>query len=130
MSNLSLQKTKVSGKTISAVLAELLILIGSFVLFSSKFNLASLGGATLLIVFGYPFVVSISTGIVAATIAETKHLMVLKWGALVAAMTLFIIILLVTLPSFVSAFAFLIAPVVAIAIFLNLMAVREASQPQ
>lgn len=128
MSDLSVERTKINGKIVSAVLVELVIIIGSFVLFSPKFD-DSTGGAILLILV-YPFVISICTGIVVASIAELKHRTVWKWGALAGVITLFLIVMLVTLPSFVSGFAFLIAPVVAIATSLNAMNARESNPSQ
>jgi hypothetical protein len=127
MSDLSLERTKIK-KTICAVLAELVIIIGSFVLFSSRFDLHAFGAFAPVLVIGYPFAISICTGIVVVSTAEMKHMASWKWGGLTAAMTLFLIMMLVTLPSFMSVFAFLIAPVVAIAISRNVMNAQQTNQ--
>ena len=127
---LSVEKTRIYGKTISAAIVECVIIIGSFVLFSPQFNLDSLPGLAAILVLGYPFVVSICTGIVTATVAGTKNLSGWKWGGIASVMTLFLIIMIATLPSLVSEMAFLIAPLVAIAISFNMMITSEAdTQP-
>jgi hypothetical protein len=130
MSNLSGERTKLNGKIVGAALAELVIVFGSFVLFSSRFDVASWGGIGTILIIGYPIFVSVCTAIVVASIAETRHIAGWKWGGLAAAITLFLIIMLATVPSFISAFAFLIAPVVAIAASLNTMNARESNQSQ
>lgn len=113
------------GKTIGAVILECVLIIGSFVLFSSRFDLNVLKGLKTILVISYPFLISSGAGLVAASLAGTKHLVAWKWGGLATAITLFLIIMLVTLPSFISVFAFLIAPVVAIVTSLNAMNARE-----
>jgi hypothetical protein len=123
----SAEKTRIYGKTISAALIECVIIISSFVLFSPKFNLDSFPGLTFILVISYPFVVSSCTGIVTATVAGTKNLSGWKWGSVAAVMTLFLIIMVATLPSLVSTMAFLIAPLLALAISFNIMIAREAS---
>ena len=128
MSDLSIAGTRISGKIIGALIAELVIIIGSFVLFSSQLNVISWGTAGAILIIGYPFFVTICTAIVVAFIAEARRMAVWKWGGLAAAITLFLMMMLVTLPSFLSAFAFLIAPVVAIAISINAMNARETNQ--
>lgn len=128
MSVLRIQKTKIYGKIIGAVIVECVIIMGSFVLFSSHFDLDSLGGWAPILIIGYPFFVALCTGVVTASIAATKNMAAWKWGGIAAVMTLFLIVMLVTLPSFIAGFAFLIAPVVAIAVSLNAMGVREIKQ--
>jgi hypothetical protein len=125
MSVPGIEKTKMYGKTSSAVLLECVLIIGSFVLFSSRFDLNALKGLKTILVISYPFLISFGAGLVAASLAATKHLVAWKWGGLATAITLFLIIILVTLPSFISVLAFLIAPVVAIATSLNAMNARE-----
>jgi len=125
MSVLCIERTKMYGKTIGAVILECVLIIGSFVLFSSTFDLNVLKGLKTILVISYPFLISFGAGLVAASLAATKHLVAWKWGGLTTAITLFLIIMLVTLPSFISVFAFLIAPVVAISTSLNAMNARE-----
>jgi hypothetical protein len=124
---LSVGKARAYGKTISAAFINCLIISSSFVLFSPKFNLDSHPGAALVLVISYPLVVSICTGIMTGTIAQTKNLASWKWGGVASVMTLFLIIMVATLPSLVSTMAFLIAPAVAIAISFNLMITSEAN---
>lgn len=127
MSNFPLEKTRAYGRTIGAALVECVLILGSFLLFSSRFNLNALKELKLVLIISYPFLIAICTGLVAASIAQMKHLAGWKWGGLATAITLFLILMLVSLPSFVSEFAFLIAPVVAIAVSLNAMDVRETN---
>ena len=126
---LSVEKTRIYGKTISAAIVECVIIISSFVLFSPKFNLASVPGLAAILVIGYPFVVSICTGIVIATIAKTKNLSGWKWGGIASVMTLFLIIMVAALPSLASELAFLIAPLVAITISFNMITGGANTQP-
>ena len=121
MSNVSVRKIKLNGKTISAAIVECVIIFSSFELFSSRFDLDSFKGFAPILIISYPFLISICTGIVAATIAETKRLSIWKWGGMASALTLFVIMMLVSLPSFLSAMAFIIAPLVSIAICFNMM---------
>ncbi len=128
MSHLSIAGARISGKIIGALIAELVIIIGSFVLFSSRLDVVSWGAVGTILIIGYPIFVAVCTAIVVASIAEMRHMAVWKWGGLAAAITLFLIMMMVTLPSFISAFAFLVAPAVAIATSINVMNARETDQ--
>ena len=127
MSNVSARKINLYGKTISAAILDVVIIVSSFVLFSSRFDLDSFSGLATFLIIGYPFIVSICTGIVAAMIAETKQLSIWRWGAAASALTLLVIIMLVSLPSFLSAMAFILAPLVAISICFNMMYTTETN---
>ena len=130
MSEVSVRKTNIYGKTIYAVIAECAVILSSFVVFSSRFDLHSYRGLALIFVFGYPIVISICSGIVAASMAGTKNLVGWKWAGVASVMTLILFIVIATLPSIVSSLAFIIAPVVAVAICFNMMNTTETDTQQ
>jgi hypothetical protein len=119
MSNTSIPKTKIYGKTINAAIVDGAIILSFFVLLYLGMDFFHSLSIILLIL--YPLGISISTGMVIASIAETKHMARLKWGMLASATSLTLMVMMVMFPSFLSGMAFAIAPALSIVLLLAVM---------
>ena len=130
MGNTSLAETKLSRKTINAVIIECVIAISFFILFHSGIHSDSFHGLTLVLLLLYPLGISICAGIVIASIAETRRLVGWKWGMMATAMTLVMMLMMVCVPTMWSGLAFIIAPLVSMALLPTFMNSSEKNHQQ
>jgi len=121
MSNSNNSTIKVSGKTITAIIVDAVIVLSFFVLLYSGVDFFY-GGSAMLLLF-YPLGISIATGLVIACIAETKHMSVWKWGVQASIVTLILMIMMLFFPSSLSGMAFIIAPVISLIFLPSMMGV-------
>lgn len=130
MSDSSVSKTTLYGKTINAIVVECLLITSFFILFHSGVRGDSFRGLQIILLILYPFGISLCTGFVIASIAERKQLVRWKWGMLASALTLMLMLTMVSVPSRWSGLAFLIAPLVTMAVFFVFMNSHEKPDEQ
>lgn len=126
MSKASISNTKIYGKTINAAIVEVVIILSFFVLLYSGVDFFRGLSAMLLIL--YPLGISISTGIVIAFFAETKHLAHWRWGVLASIVTLMLMIMMLFFPSGLSGMTFVIAPAISLVLLPIMMEAEEKKQ--
>jgi hypothetical protein len=127
MAHASISKTKISRKTKSAIIIESVVIISFFGLFYSGIDVDPLRPFLPILLIIYPLGISIGTGIVIASIAETKDLVRWKWGVLAAVITLILIAIMLIFPSIWSGMAFIIAPLMSTAFFVSFMISGETN---
>lgn len=130
MSSSSVSKTKMYGKTINAVIIECVLITSFFILFHAGAHGESFRDVTILLLILYPFGISVCTGIVISSLAESRNMVSWKWGVLASAMTLILSFIMVCVPTMWSGLAFIIAPLATLAMFFVFMNSREEINEQ
>lgn len=130
MHSSSVSKTRNNAKTINAVVLECALITSFFIVFHSGIHGDSFHGLALFLILLYPFGISICTGIVVASFAEKKLMIAWKAGILASAMTLILMLTMICVPTMWSGLAFLIAPLVTIAVFFVFVNSREEINEQ
>lgn len=130
MGNLPVSKNIIHGKTINALIIECLIIISFFMLFHSGVHGDSFHGLAPFLILLYAFGISICTGIVVASVAEKRLMTGWKLGMLASATTLILMFTMVCVPTMWSGLAFIIAPLVTIAVFFVFVNSHQATGEQ
>lgn len=126
MSSACVSNMKIYGKTMAAVIVDAVIILSFFILSYSGMDFFH--GSAIVLLLLYPLGISIATGVVISFIVETKHLSVWKWGVLASFATLMLMVMMLFFPSSLSGMAFVIAPVISLALLLVSMISEDKSQ--